>query len=141
MDVQNDDDDDLLYLFWISVKHSIRLLVREGSSCKSCSLQANDEQDKMHWLHCLQLARQNLQISDRTSIGRSSCGSQLSYRLSCREEPEGMEEANSSISSFSSLLSVFSVDSGIGHQQMSAVLRPVNKRDLDGDSGIFPQEF
>lgn len=126
-----------LILFSLVVKHSFKVTNKRIIAHHSYILQANDEQDKHHWLQCLQSAIQNhpATLADDSMSTRNSVGRGASF--SFRDEPFSLEDANSSIGSLSSLVSVFSTDSTQSGMNTRLRVRAVAKKsEGDEDSGI-----
>lgn len=95
-----------------TVKHSFKVLSRKGTSLQSYVLQANDEQDRQHWLQSIQTAIESnrAMTADDDSFLPGPSVSRGSSFASCNEPP-GLGDVGSFAGSLVSLNSMFSTDS------------------------------
>lgn len=95
------------------MKHSFKVLSRKGTSLQSYVLQANDEQDRQHWLQSIQTAVESIRATTAADDDSFLPGPSVSRGSSFTfcNEPSGLGDIGSCAGSLSSLNSMFSTDS------------------------------
>lgn len=96
-----------LIYWYFTVRHSFQVVNRKDASLQSYVLQANDEQDRQHWLQSLfsAIEASGASAEDNSVLAGSSIG--LGSGFSYQDEPFGLDDTSSWAGSLLSLNSVF----------------------------------